>query len=198
MPLTHVLLAIAILLVDWLSELVMLHFELIIAFQLMRGHCFTVCYVQYVLLSVVIQPSWQPNPIKVIIIIKLLRCKPEWTATFLTTYWLSELSCRGTVTLPELTARPNLPFVASPHAYSFPSCVTVHINMCSQCHVHCISTADKNSHFLSVKYEYNFGFCVTDPLLQNTSVCAYCVLSLIHIWRCRRSTLCRSRWSPYH
>ena len=24
------------------------------------------------------------------------------------------------------------------------------------------------------------------------------VLSLIHIWRCRRSTLCRSRWSPYH
>ena len=26
--------------------------------------------------------------------------------------------------------------------------------------------------------------------------CQY--LSLIHIWRCRRSTLCRSRWSPYH
>ena len=24
------------------------------------------------------------------------------------------------------------------------------------------------------------------------------VLSLIHIRRCRRSTLCRSRWSPYH
>ena len=23
-------------------------------------------------------------------------------------------------------------------------------------------------------------------------------LSLINIWRCRRSTLCRSRWSPYH
>ena len=23
-------------------------------------------------------------------------------------------------------------------------------------------------------------------------------LSLIHICRCRRSTLCRSRWSPYH
>ena len=29
-------------------------------------------------------------------------------------------------------------------------------------------------------------------------VCAQCILSLIHIWRCRRSTLCRSRWSPYH
>ena len=23
-------------------------------------------------------------------------------------------------------------------------------------------------------------------------------LSLIHIWRCRRSFACRSRWSPYH
>ena len=25
-----------------------------------------------------------------------------------------------------------------------------------------------------------------------------CKLSLIHIWRCRRYSLCRSRWSPYH
>ena len=25
-----------------------------------------------------------------------------------------------------------------------------------------------------------------------------CVLSLIHIWRCRRLLRCRSRWSPYH
>ena len=24
------------------------------------------------------------------------------------------------------------------------------------------------------------------------------MLSLIHIWRCRRYSLCRSRWSPYH
>ena len=23
-------------------------------------------------------------------------------------------------------------------------------------------------------------------------------LSLIHIWRCRRASQCRSRWSPYH
>ena len=26
----------------------------------------------------------------------------------------------------------------------------------------------------------------------------YFTLSLIHIWRCRRSYACRSRWSPYH
>ena len=29
-------------------------------------------------------------------------------------------------------------------------------------------------------------------------LCFVYSLSLIHIWRCRRSTLCRSRWSPYH
>ena len=27
---------------------------------------------------------------------------------------------------------------------------------------------------------------------------AQLALSLIHIWRCRRDVLCRSRWSPYH
>ena len=27
---------------------------------------------------------------------------------------------------------------------------------------------------------------------------AHWTLSLIHIWRCRRSYACRSRWSPYH
>ena len=33
-----------------------------------------------------------------------------------------------------------------------------------------------------------------------TSVCRWpaSALSLIHIWRCRRSYACRSRWSPYH
>ena len=33
---------------------------------------------------------------------------------------------------------------------------------------------------------------------KNQKVCLENNLSLIHIWRCRRSTLCRSRWSPYH
>ena len=28
--------------------------------------------------------------------------------------------------------------------------------------------------------------------------CTTCLLSLIHIWRCRRIERCRSRWSPYH
>ena len=38
-----------------------------------------------------------------------------------------------------------------------------------------------------------YGFC--DP--PDTNALSE-RLSLIHIWRCRRSTLCRSRWSPYH
>ena len=31
-----------------------------------------------------------------------------------------------------------------------------------------------------------------------THLIAALILSLIHIWRCRRSYACRSRWSPYH
>ena len=32
---------------------------------------------------------------------------------------------------------------------------------------------------------------IESPLLKDA-------LSLIHIWRCRRYAVCRSRWSPYH
>ena len=39
------------------------------------------------------------------------------------------------------------------------------------------------------------SWCVTLHTSWRRTVCS---LSLIHIWRCRRSTLCRSRWSPYH
>ena len=46
-----------------------------------------------------------------------------------------------------------------------------------------------------------------DVLLQTLHLCPPSVkvicwsiykLSLIHIWRCRRYAVCRSRWSPYH
>ena len=43
--------------------------------------------------------------------------------------------------------------------------------------------------------------CCQHTLLRRRKNSHYCLLqtlSLIHIWRCRRSTLCRSRWSPYH
>ena len=56
---------------------------------------------------------------------------------------------------------------------------------------------------------YNVGklkFCVSFMVCGQgrryvTRLCNWLAvrcLSLIHIWRCRRSTLCRSRWSPYH
>ena len=35
-------------------------------------------------------------------------------------------------------------------------------------------------------------------LRPNWAWCCSPFLSLIHIWRCRRSYACRSRWSPYH
>ena len=40
------------------------------------------------------------------------------------------------------------------------------------------------------------GLLTLYPRLARQSQVA--TLSLIHICRCRRSTLCRSRWSPYH
>ena len=60
---------------------------------------------------------------------------------------------------------------------------------------------------------YTLSIFSTCKVIRTISVCyafwkiAWCgkmmnsndkILSLIHIWRCRRSTLCRSRWSPYH
>ena len=35
-------------------------------------------------------------------------------------------------------------------------------------------------------------------LLSTAAIAIVFVLSLIHIWRCRRIERCRSRWSPYH
>ena len=40
--------------------------------------------------------------------------------------------------------------------------------------------------------------CVRKTCKNILSMLNIVSLSLIHIWRCRRSTLCRSRWSPYH
>ena len=43
-------------------------------------------------------------------------------------------------------------------------------------------------------------YCVCMCLCVCVFVCLFvcvCVLSLIHIWRCRRAVTCRSRWSPY-
>ena len=47
-------------------------------------------------------------------------------------------------------------------------------------------------------------FCCVTVFLGRVLICGHWYrwpvlgLSLIHIWRCRRSYACRSRWSPYH
>ena len=41
------------------------------------------------------------------------------------------------------------------------------------------------------------GFSKEKTLISASAV-PHLHLSLIHIWRCRRNSACRSRWSPYH
>ena len=41
---------------------------------------------------------------------------------------------------------------------------------------------------------FHFVICIIVIIIITTPT----ILSLIHIWRCRRYSLCRSRWSPYH
>ena len=53
-----------------------------------------------------------------------------------------------------------------------------------------------NNHPPSVVKEVKFFGLYFDSKLTFLLHIAY--LSLIHIWRCRRSYACRSRWSPYH
>ena len=48
-----------------------------------------------------------------------------------------------------------------------------------------------------VFYKFGYGMMI----LVHLETCLHIIhwdLSLIHIWRCRRYSLCRSRWSPYH
>ena len=51
--------------------------------------------------------------------------------------------------------------------------------------------------FLQALYDWKLTIVCSREMTDSTS-CTCITLSLIHIWRCRRSTLCRSRWSPYH
>ena len=50
------------------------------------------------------------------------------------------------------------------------------------------------SHVQRSRSNYSFEPCVLSTLY----ILIPWYLSLIHIWRCRRYAVCRSRWSPYH
>ena len=48
----------------------------------------------------------------------------------------------------------------------------------------------------SFSEHWSFNTCIN--LEENLITVSAKNLSLIHIWRCRRYAVCRSRWSPYH
>ena len=56
---------------------------------------------------------------------------------------------------------------------------------------------DSDRHIVIVTTPHSTYQTVTDTSSSSQHHTSH-TLSLIHIWRCRRSTLCRSRWSPYH
>ena len=63
---------------------------------------------------------------------------------------------------------------------------------------HCVKFCRNRSNHgrdRAIKYSSAFKFFRIRFVIK---ISAINLLSLIHIWRCRRSTLCRSRWSPYH
>ena len=53
------------------------------------------------------------------------------------------------------------------------------------------------SNFLLEKLSREFKFRAMSTF-HEIRMAIFLYLSLIHIWRCRRSYACRSRWSPYH
>ena len=65
-----------------------------------------------------------------------------------------------------------------------------------------ISLKSQNFHtpIWSLYLYFSLDFALHNPKILHLHIGYRIVLSLslIHIWRCRRSTLCRSRWSPYH
>ena len=57
---------------------------------------------------------------------------------------------------------------------------------------------NRNSAGTSTYPWVTFFFFLKFHLLKLNGAGSLFHLSLIHIWRCRRYSLCRSRWSPYH
>ena len=57
----------------------------------------------------------------------------------------------------------------------------------------------KSSGYSRYTFQTKWKVC-RNEIQSNSIILTFppCKLSLIHIWRCRRYSLCRSRWSPYH
>ena len=115
------------------------------------------------------------------------------------------------------------PYVATGHTSAFISRIFVDIDMLWLFHIFCsdapIACPLFNLVWNSVVHSpfsvINLGMYPPAPVVHFEGVCGTlcrrspspwscrrwwvgCILSLIHIWRCRRLLTCRSRWSPYH
>ena len=80
------------------------------------------------------------------------------------------------------------------HAYSVCKCMHVHLKKWTL-KFKLLYLRNYVSYFNKIR-----RICCVNTRIQTLKVWLKSVLplSLIHIWRCRRSYACRSRWSPYH
>ena len=81
--------------------------------------------------------------------------------------------------------------------------VWVYAVCCTIVHVRLICVLNKEiglyiRHPLSTGRVQPLRLANTTHCTQHGRRCGLELLSLIHIWRCRRIERCRSRWSPYH
>ena len=77
------------------------------------------------------------------------------------------------------------------HSFSLKSIIYIYSTLCQ-----CTRTIHMYFLYLSVNVIFNKGMIWQFVLECSLTLCW--LLSLIHIWRCRRYAVCRSRWSPYH
>ena len=77
-----------------------------------------------------------------------------------------------------------------------------HVSCYVGCHASCLIPYHKlsTSRFMLHLMLHVMTYVLLHVVLASSCdvACPHHVLSLIHIWRCRRYAVCRSRWSPYH
>ena len=121
------------------------------------------------------------------------RYRLEWGRLREMIYWRPSDPCHQLVTLlPVLNLRRRLPWLndvvlwPSPHRGR---CLRVHLANEVKNWVRGVRVLPQGCQL------FRFSRKLPDFL---TKLPSSVHLSLIHIWRCRRSYACRSRWSPYH
>ena len=114
---------------------------------------------------------------------------------------------RSTVQTGENTAAINnkaLSMLRPEHQSYFLKCIKSTMKILHHGWNICYPTKEKNLLTMIFKCTMGIYTHIDDAVSRDKhGICDWallplCVLSLIHIWRCRRGAECRSRWSPYH